>query len=182
MCGMEALMKTNIFRYTLAGILMLGLAIPSAVLAGNADKGCSLQGSWFGVTSPEDTTLSGWMVTVTGKSENRGTNNLEYPTFDPTLGIFPQAVRISSMRGAWERTGGNTFDYTFMGMAVDEFSVPVWIGKVSGHVTLSADCSTETITATMEVFLPTMSPFDDDPLFPILLPTHYGRRLEVDLL
>jgi len=75
-----------------------------------------------------------------------------------------------------------TSDYTFMGIAVDEFDLPVWIGKVSGHITLSADCSKETITAAMEVFLPSMSPFDDDPLFPLFLPTHYGHRASVDLL
>lgn len=175
-------MKTNIFRYALASILMFGLALPGAVWAGDGAKGCSIQGTWFGVTSPEDSTLTGWMVTVTGKSENRGTNNLEFPTFDPTLGIFEQAIRISSMRGAWERTGGNTFDYSFMGMALDEFNAPVWIGKVSGQVTLSDDCSTETITATMDVFLPTMSPFDDDPILPIPLLPHYGKRFEVDSL
>ena len=175
-------MKTNIVRCTLTGILMLGLAIPSAAWAGDAGKGCSLQGTWFGVAGLEDSTLTGWMVTVTGKSENKGTNNLDFPTFDPTLsGNFDQAVRLSSLRGNWERTGGNTFDYTFMGIAVDEFNLPVWIGKVSGQITLSADCNRETITAAMEIFLPSMSPFEDDPLFPIVLPTHYGHRASVDL-
>ena len=174
-------MKTNIIRCTLAGILMLGLAIPSAVLAGDAGKGCSLQGTWFGVTGLEDTTLTGWMVTVTGKSENRGTNNLDYPTFDPTLGIFDTAVRLSTLRGAWERTGGNTFAYTFMGFAVDELNIPVWIGKVSGNITLSAGCSFETITATLEVFGPDMSPFDDEPWFDQILDEHYGYRAYVDL-
>ena len=176
-------MKNNIIRCTLTGILMLGLAIPSAAWAGDAGKGCSLQGTWFGVAGLEDSTLTGWMVTVTGKSENKGTNNLDFPTFDPTLsGNFDQAVRLSSLRGNWERTGGNTFDYTFMGIAVDEFNLPVWIGKVSGQITLSADCNRETITAAMEVFLPSMNPFDGDPLFPLPLPIHYGHRASVDLL
>jgi len=129
----------------------------------------------------EDKVLTGWMVTVTGKSSDHGTNNLEYPTFDLTLGIFPAAVRLSTLRGAWERTGGNTFAYTFMGFAVDEFNLPVWIGKVSGTVTLSADCNFETITATMEVFGPDMDPFEDVPWFTEILDEHYGYRADVDL-
>lgn len=175
-------MKTIITRCILAGTLMLGLAIQGAAWAGGDGKGCSQQGTWFGVVSPEDTTLTGWIAVVTGKSENSGTNNLDYPTFDPTLGgNFPSAVRISTTRGAWERTGGNTFNYTFMGIAVDEFGIPVWIAKVSGQSTLSADCNSETITAVLEAFLPSTSPFDGDPLFLAPLPTHYGYRIHVDL-
>lgn len=170
-------MRTDIVRYMLAGILMLGLAIPGAALAGNGKQGCSLQGSWFGVAGLEDKTLTGWMVTVTGKSEKRGTNNFEYATFDPTLfNNFPSAVRLSTMRGNWERTGGNTFVYTFTGIALDADNLPVWIGKVSGNITLSADCNFETITATLFVFLPSVSPFDGDPLFPYPLEEHYGYR------
>lgn len=175
-------MRTSIIRYALVGILLLGLAIPGVTLAGDAGKGCSLQGSWFGVNSPEDTTLTGWMVTATGKSNNQGTNNLEFPNYEPTLGgFFPNAVRISTMRGAWERTGGNTFDYTFTGYALDQLNSPVYIAKVSGHITLSADCQSEYITATLEVFLPFMSFFDDDPIHTEVLDDHWGYRAYVDL-
>lgn len=173
------MMKSR-YRSIVACVLMLGLAIPGAAIAGNAGKGCTLQGTWFGVVSPDDTTLTGWMVTVAGKSANEGTNNLEYPNFDPTFGgMFPTAARLSTLRGAWERTGGNTFAYTMIGIAVDEFNVPVWIGKLSGDTTLSSDCKSEFITATLEVFAPDQSPFDDVG-FAVPLPDHYGYRAYVD--
>jgi hypothetical protein len=176
-------MKTSMVRSTLVGLLMLGLTMPNVASAGFFGWGCSFQGTWFGVTSPEDTTLTGWVVTVTGKSHFHGTNNLEYPTFDATLaGTFPNADRISTLRGAWARTGFNTFAYTMTGIAVATDGItPVWIGKLNGNITLSADCRSEEITATLEVFAPTASPFDGEPLFPIALPPHYGYRASVDL-
>jgi hypothetical protein len=85
------------------------------------------------------------------------------------------------MRGAWERTGGNTFDYTFTGMAVDLSGTPQYIAKVSGHITLSADCRSEHITATLEVYLPFMSPFDDPAFHTEILDDHWGYRAYVDL-
>lgn len=172
-------MKTKIFQGILAVMLVMAFGVPGVAYAG---KGCSFQGTWFGVVSPEDTELTGWMVTVAGQSSKRGTNNLEYPTFDPTLGgAFSTAVSVSTLRGAWERTSGNTFIYTMTGIAVDAGGMPVWIGKLSGHITLSGDCNSETITATLEVFLPSVSPFAGDPYFVMPLPTHYGYRAYVDL-
>ena len=38
----------------------------------------------------------------------------------------------------------------------------------------------ETITATMDVYLPGMSPFDGEPLFSMPLDEHYGYRLKVN--
>lgn len=176
-------MKSFKVRYTLIGVLLLAMAIPGLAMAEHGKKDCTLQGTWFGVVSPENKVLSGWMVTAEGKSNGHGTNNLEYPNFDATLGNnFPDAVRISTLRGAWVRTGGNSFDYTMTGMAVAANGVtPVWIGKLSGHITLSEDCNSEEITATFEIFEPSVSPFDGDPLFPIFLPTHNGYRAYVDL-
>lgn len=173
-------MKTSKYRSVLVCVLMLGFSVPSAAIAENAGQGCTLQGTWFGVVSPDDTTLTGWMVTAAGKSANEGTNNLEYPTFDPTFGgMFPTAARLSTLRGAWERTGGNTFAYTMFGIAVDEFDVPVWIGKLSGNIIISSDCRSEQITAALEVFSPGQSPFEDVG-FVIALPTHYGYRASVE--
>jgi hypothetical protein len=176
-------MKTFIVRYTIVGVLMLGLAISGIALADDDGQHCSFQGTWFGVVSPQIKVLTGWMVTVEGKSTNYGTNNLEYPIyFDPTLGVFGDAKRISTLRGAWERTSSNTFVYTMIGVAVAEDGfTPVWIGKLNGNITLSADCNSETITATLEVFPPSVSPFDGVPLFSSQLDPHYGYRASVDL-
>lgn len=174
-------MKAGILRLGVT-VLMLGLAIPGVAISGDSGKGCTFQGTWFGVVSPEDTTLTGWVVTATGKSANGGTNALEYPTFDATLNNnFPTAARVSTLRGAWERTGGNTFAYAMTGIAVADDGTPVWVGKLSGDIVLSPDCKSEYITATLEVFAPSASPFDGDPLFPIALPPHFGYRAYVDL-
>jgi hypothetical protein len=199
-------MRKNIIRAALLVVLLLGFAIPGAALAGEG-KGCSNLGTWFGVgefppVPPEGLTpppwpdmfLTGWSVTVTGKSNNEGTNLFEYPNFDPTLAIFvpvgepapyPMAVRLGSMRGNWKRTGGNTFDYTFMGFAYDEFNIPVYIAKVSGQVVLINNCQYQETTAVMEVFafspLNYPDPFEDipDDVFP--MGQFYGYRATVDL-
>ena len=89
-------------RYVLAGILMLGLAFPAVTSANGDDdddgKRCSQIGTWFGVVSPDDLTLTGVMWSTMGKSENYGINILEQPNGDPTLGGFcPAAVRSSPL-------------------------------------------------------------------------------------
>jgi len=190
-------MRKSIIYGALFGIL-LGFTIPSAAFAGGGGKGCSNLGTWFGVspflpdpTSPpvplpappwDDLYLTGWSVTVTGKSNNKGTNLFEYPNFDATLGgTFSEAVRIGSMRGNWERTGGNTFDYTFMGFAYDMFNMPVYIAKISGEVELIENCRYQKTTAIMAIFLPNMRPFQDEPYPEMVLPLgeFYGYRATV---
>lgn len=199
-------MRRNIIRSALLGILLLGFAIPGAALADDGANGCSNLGTWFGVTPfppdqvpppvtpppPWDVTyLSGWSVSVTGKSNNEGANNFEYPVFDPKftmLGLeetepFASAVRIGTMRGNWVRTGGNTFDYTFMGFAYDEANMPAYISKISGLVVLIEDCQYQYTTALMEVYWPYMNPFDEDlePAYVIPLGVFYGYRAKVDV-
>ena len=194
-------MRKNIIRGALLCILLLGFAIPGVALAGGGGKGCSNLGTWFGVgpvppgeqPPPAEELmpppwhpmyLAGYSVTVTGKSNNEGTNLFEYPTFDATLeGLFPEAARIGSMRGNWKRTGGNTFDYTFMGFAYNVVNMPVYIAKISGQVVLINNCQYQYTTAVIEVFLPDMNPFDDEPMepTPMSLGVFYGYRAKVDL-
>jgi len=163
-------MRNSIIRGALVGILLLGFTIPGVALADGGEQGCSNFGTWFGVTDVGNTTLTGWMANIMGKSANEGTNDLEYPTFDVTLdNNFESAVALSSMRGIWRRTEGKTFDYKFTGYAIDEFGAPVYIATVRGEVTLLEDCLYQFITATMDIFLPFMSPFHDEPFmsFPL---------------
>ena len=174
-------------RYVLASVLMLGLAIPGVALADDDDdsdrgKRCSNIGTFFGIVSPENKYLTGWMTSVTGKSENHGTNILEFPNYDPTLGgSFDKAVRLSTMRGNWYRTGKRTFVYTMMGYAVDVDNQPVYISKVYGDATHTKDCQFEYITTTLEIFLPFMSPFNDGAFHTEVLEPHWGHRAYVDL-
>ncbi len=172
-------------RYVLASILMLGLAIPGVALADNDDdsdgRRCSNLGTWFGVVGPEDTTFTGWVVTVTGKSKNHGTNNFEFPYLDPTFGGTFDVARISSMRGNWERTGKNTFIYTFTGFAVNAENKPVYIAKVSGDVEIMPGCQFEYITAMVELFYPWVNPLEGDWFYRVEQEPHWGYRAFVDL-
>jgi hypothetical protein len=175
-------MNTKFLRGVFATLLIVALTVPGLAFANGGGKGCSLQGTWFGVTDLGETMPTGWMVTVTGQSNSSGTNNLEYPTFDVTLGgFFPAADRMSTLRGAWERTGGNTFAYTMIGFVVDADGAPVWIAKLSGNITLVANCNYERIAAKLEIFLPGTSPFDGFPFHVIEMPIHYGYRAYVDM-
>jgi len=199
-------MRKQIIYAVFLGILTLGFTTPGVALAGEGGKGCSNLGTWFGVgpVPPNETPpppeelmpppwhpmyLTGWSVTVTGKSNNMGTNLFEYPTFDPRINeFFAQfepfkfADRIGSMRGNWKRTGGNTFDYTFMGFAYSALNMPVYIAKISGQVVLINNCQYQYTTAVMEVFLPDMNPFYDSPYndFVIPLGVFYGYRAKVE--
>jgi hypothetical protein len=182
-------MKTGVWRHIVVSVLMLGLATPGLALGDGSGKGCQFHGTWFGF-DPGTGALTGWMVTAAGQASNAGTNNLEFPIFNPTLSnLFPDATAISTLRGSWVRTGGNTFDYTMIGVATDVARNVVWIGKLSGHITLSADCNTETIEdTTLEVFAPDENPYTGTRMElpygvpnPIPQPTHYGFRTSVDL-
>ncbi len=178
-------MRKSIIRAALLAILSLGFAFPGVALADDAEKGCSNLGTWFGVMGPGDTRLTGWSGTVTGKSSNMGTNSLSFPTFDPTFGLdvppFSLAVSMTDFHGNWVRTGGNTFDYTFMGLALDAANVPVYIAKISGEVSLFDDCQYQYTVAVMEVFLPSMSPFHMEPITVIPMGEFYAYRAAVDL-
>jgi hypothetical protein len=173
-------MKTRFLRSLVSSILLLGLATSGAAIAGDAGKGCQIQGTWFGVNNLDDKLLAGWVVTATGKSANHGVNVFEFPTYDLTFGGTYSVVDGSANRGVWKRINGNTFEYSFMTILVDEERAPVYYLRVSGQSTLSADCMSETITAVMDFYLPNMSPFEDPPAMSVTLDPHYGYRFTLD--
>jgi hypothetical protein len=186
-------MRTSIIRGALLGILLLGFTIPGMAFADDDERGCSNKGTWFGVMAPGDTRLTGFVATVTGKSEKMGTNSFEYPTFDPSFSNVPEledlaseppfvnAVSIGGLRGNWKRIGKNMFEYTFMGLAFDASGNPAYIAKVSGTTELFNNCQYQYVTAVMEVFLPWISPFDGDSIATIPLGEFYSYRATVDL-
>jgi hypothetical protein len=158
------------------GILTLFLACFGASGVANAGGPCSPLGTWFGV-DPDTHALTGWMDSATGQSSDEGTISFDARTFDPTLfGYFPRAVPGGGDRGVWKRTGGKTFEYSFMGIAVDSSNAIVYIGKTYGTITMLDDCKTEKITAVMAVYLPTDNPFEGEPLFEVDLGEVYGYR------
>ena len=148
------------------------------------EQGCLFQGSWYGINGVTEELE--WTINVHGQSHSSGINNLEDPYFDPTLQLvygdeFEDAVRLTTLRGTWERSGSNTFRWTMIGQAVDDDGNNVWIGKLSGTSTLMDNCNTEFIEGTLEVFGPDQDPFMDFPQyggFPV--PNHYGYRMRVD--
>jgi len=193
-------MKTSIARATLVGILMLGLAIPGVAAAKWFNWGCWYQGTWFGVMAENHSALSGWMVTVEGRSYWYGTNNLEWTNyiFDPKLpqphptepdvfvDAFPTAVSATTMRGNWMRIGHNTFVYTTTGFALDADRLPLYVAKMYGTVTVSDDCSSDVITASMEIFPVGMdgvipNPFGISSPIRIDFPESHARKVFVDL-
>lgn len=151
-------------------------------------EGCKLHGSWIGY----DTTFGDawWMSTASGQSATAGTLVLEVPGFDLTLpagdpptATFPNALKITDLRGTWERIDGNSFAYTVLGIVVDENGATQYISKLTGTDTLSDECNTLFIANTkLQIYLPQADPFADTPLIgPMPIPDHYGFRMKVDL-
>jgi hypothetical protein len=177
---MEVLvMKKKGFYIGLVTVFLFGfLSVPGTAVAAPAQN-CSYIGSWYGFIGG----VVEWTVNVQGLSQSSGTIDLEDIIFDPTLGLemFEDAVRMSSIKGVWERTGGNTFSITGIGYAIDPTGAQVWLGKMSGYVTIVDDCNTESLDLTLEVFAPGQDPFAEAAIyggFP--LPVHEGYRMRVD--
>jgi hypothetical protein len=160
-------------------ILMTAIAALCAgptVLA--ADAACKLTGGWLGYFGGS----AGWVGVVDGVSNAYGTITIDYPALDPTLyGTFPTAVRVGTLRGVWERTGGRSFAYTTLAVAVDAQGNSLWLGKLAGTETLGPDCNVELITATFYAYAPNANPYTDLPFATLPQPDHYGYRMHVEL-
>ena len=95
---------------------------------------------------------------------------------------------MTSLRGAWERTGGNTFDYTFLGYAYDESGIPIYTAKVIGDITLNEDCNSGDFGAITYIFfcdsMETMqdgcNPFTEEVDLIVPWPTTSGYRVTVE--
>ena len=186
-------MKKLIVGLALAGIMIGGLTMPKDASASFINWGCRYQGTWFGLHAPGAVMpLAGWMVTVEGSSFWYGTNNLEFPVFDPMI-LHPEtlsgmdlgledAVRLSTMRGNWMRIGYNKFVYTTTGFAVAADFTPVYIAKLTGYIELSDDCNSLELTNNkIQVFLPNQNPFSDVTPFISDYPPGAGFRAYIDL-
>ena len=148
-------------RLSLAIISVVLFGIMSPAIAGDQGgaQGCQPHGTWLGF---DENGVTQWMSSVYGQSSSSGLNHLELPGFDYTLGgAFPDAVKGSMLRGVWERVDGDEFDFTMLGIIVDQSGATQWTLKVSGHVTLVDGCSREYVENTLEVYLPGMNPLQD---------------------
>ena len=169
-------MKRTFYCCLLIGVVFLAA---SALAAEQPKAGCSVQGSWMSAD------VNGFqsLLTDIGESGSSGTQAVElFGAFaDPTLGgQFQGGVKISTLRGVWERTGGNTFAYTQIWYSLDAAENILWIGKNSGTKTLSEDCNLMEVDSTLEFFSPTENPFGGTPFFVEELDTLNYHRMRVD--
>ena len=150
----------------------------AAPVAFSADSACKLAGAWVGYMGGYAT----WVAAADGVSNSAGTITIDYPALDPALfGLYPTGARVGILRGVWERTGGRSFAYTTLAVAVDATGQPVWLAKLAGTETLGPDCNVEKITATFYAYAPDADPSVDAPLYTFPQPDHYGYRMKVDV-
>ena len=146
-----------------------------ASYAGNKMTGnCQLFGSWIGY---DETGAAWWTTKVDGHSSARGTLVLQVPQ---SVTFYPGATDATQARGVWERTGGNTFDWTVVSIAFDETFTTLYQARVSGKDTIGDDCDTLYVSdIVMELFDADADLNSDDPIGMMLFPDHPGHRIKV---
>jgi len=167
-------MKKLISYFMAIGLVLL---MASGVAIAGEGKGCNLQGAWAAIADG-----SVVIATYTGQSNNSGTINEEIPATDPTFGgLFPYVTKSSNLKGMWERTGGNTFVYTQIAVAVDALGNVQYVAKNSGNKTLSNDCNMQTVESSIEFFVPpNINPFEDEAWLTLPLDPIYAYRMRID--
>jgi len=142
-------------RRLLVGLgLMVILTVPAVTLADN--RTCEFNGSWYGHLPTFQLDFVG---TAHGVDSSAGTYSLEIPGLNLALFGFPDAVKLSTFRGTWERIDRRSVAFTVVAYAVDSFGQTVVIGKISGIDTFTEDCGSITIKNTTELFGPGQDPF-----------------------
>lgn len=150
-------------------IVVACLALGASSIATNAvaQENCSIIGTYATAPGPftEEETPA-WMTTTSGQSSSSGTMTTDVPHW-PSItlfGAFPNAVRMTTLRGVWKKTGGNTSVFTQIGWALDAQGDAVYVVRQSGRGTLTDGCNKLTIEATLEFFYPPMAYPDGDPV------------------
>ncbi len=162
------------------------------------EKGCSNLGTWMTAipATPFDETdpaqYPPWISTDFGMSASSGTIVTDVPrwpniTFNipgTDVVLFPTAVRMTELKGVWQRTSGNTLAFTQIGWAVDKDGNPQYVVRNSGTTTFTDDCNTEIVESTVEWFCtPAMAETCAFPkgeaLYAVRLPPMTGYRLMV---
>lgn len=168
--------RTALIRSLLV-VLLASFGAAGVATAEGHGRDCSPIGTWLQV-NPGTHVLAGFLSTIEGASNDGGTLTIENPGFSLTFyGLFPDAVKGSTDRGVWKRTGGKTVRYSVIGTAVDSSAAIVWTRKFSGIFTVLDDCKTAKISAVMAVYLATDNPFEGTPLFEFDFGDLYARRL-----
>ncbi|MEJ2383713.1 MAG: hypothetical protein P8Y54_04865 [Xanthomonadales bacterium] len=164
----------------LVPLLTAALAFP---LNAFGNDNCQYIGSWFGYDANDNVS---WTSQAVGSNSAAGTMLLELPGFDVTFGGLFDVVNVTgNLKGAWARTGGNTFSYAAMGFATDVEGDAVWAVRLTGDVTVTGDCDVLEVENTwMSIFI--LDP-ENDPvpvwgrtpdIGPMPFPPHNGYRIE----
>ena len=127
----------------LAFLLTAVFAFPLNAIGNDS---CHYIGSWFGYDADESVS---WTSQAVGPNASAGTMLLEPPGFDITFGgLYDVVDSTGNLKGAWERTGGNTFSYAAMALATDVDGQAVWAARLTGSVTVTGDCDVLEVTDT----------------------------------
>lgn len=162
-------------------LLTAALALPPNAFG---DAGCPYIGSWFGYSADEDIS---WVSQAVGPNHSGGTLLLELPGFDITFDGAFDVIDASDLKGAWERTGGNTFRYGTMTFATNADGEAVYAARLTGDLEVIGDCDVLHVTNTwMSIYILGLGPEDDpvpiwdrDPdIGPVPFAPHYGYRIE----
>ncbi len=141
-------------------IVVAFLALGASGLATNAlaQESCSIFATYATAPGPftEEETPA-WITTIAGQSPSSGTMTTDVPHWPniTAYGNFPNAVRMTTLRGVWEKTGANTSAFTQIGWALDAMGDVVYSIRQSGRGTLTDGCNALTIEATIEFFVHT---------------------------
>jgi hypothetical protein len=161
---------------SLIRLMLATLIFTVPLFAGAANRGdCKLFGSWIGYNESG----AWWTTTADGQNASKGTLNLEAPG---SVVYFQGATAVTELKGAWKKTGGNTYDWTVLGFPYDASGNTLALAKLSGKDTMSEDCNIIYVTdVVLEVFAPTADVNTDAPLSTGYFPDHEGHRIQINL-
>lgn len=161
--------------------ILLAAALAFPLNAVGKDS-CQYIGSWFGYDADENVS---WTSQAVGANASGGMMLLELPGFDITFnGLFDVTNTTGSLKGAWERTGGNTFRYAGMSFATNVDGDAVYAVRLTGDVRVIGDCNVLSVEHTwMSVYI--LDPENDPvPIWqrepdigPLPFPPHNGYRI-----
>lgn len=119
---------------------------------------------WYGVVSP-------------GTSATVGQIEIEWITWDPTIGGRLPAVRTTGPKGVWEKVNQREYKYTWVAYGLDADGLPVYVLRASGVGTLPR-CDRFDITGWLEMFWPTQDIWTETPFMRVPI-DEFATRMPV---
>ncbi len=129
----------------------------------NDAAACTANGAWYGGETGEDGVFRiTYVVNYIPGDTDTGSFVLDVPGLP--LSAFPPAARASMARGFWNRVSATEFTWVALVVTTTAEGAPAYVLKLRGPVTLARPCTEMTIGTFVDVYLPEMNPFEDDPL------------------